>query len=246
MTGRLILGAGAVLLAALFLMRGLVPVVDLTLLVIFLVLAGAAVATIGGSRVGAGVLMLLSLALFQPITAREFAFNLSSIDQPYWRWWAVASVVSLGLTIILAALTLIGVDLAADRRKVALAFVAGAALGVGLLPVFGALAPQPGFGRDLDDAEIASLPVIELLNYRYEPPIVSVSSDEVYRAKLLNPSDLPHTVTIDALDLEVFVPAERWSVIEIDGGAMASLALELYCSVGDHRAQGMQAILEVG
>ena len=64
------------------------------------------------------------------------------------------------------------------------------------------------------------------------------------RALLPSP-DPPHTFTIDALDLGVYVPAGRWSVIEIDGTDLAAGQLELFCSIGDHQANGMQGVLEV-
>ena len=36
------------------------------------------------------------------------------------------------------------------------------------------------------------------------------------------------------------------AAVEIDGAALAAGQLELFCSVGDHQAKGMQALLEVG
>jgi len=93
-----------------------------------------------------------------------------------------------------------------DLRLAVAGSAAGLALGAGLLLLFPVLSPQTGFGADLTSAELDELPVIELLNFRYEPPIVSIQASGVYRAKVDNPSDLPHTVTIDAIDLEVFAP----------------------------------------
>ncbi len=108
------------------------------------------------------------------------------------------------------------------------------------------LSPQPGFGGDLTTEELDALPVIETLNFGYNPPIVSLQEGDIYRAKVVNPSDLPHTITIEAIDLEVDVPVGRWSVIEIVGSELAAGQLELFCSIGDHQAKGMQALLEVG
>jgi hypothetical protein len=122
----------------------------------------------------------------------------------------------------------------------------GLTLGVGLIPLFSSLAPQAGFGGDLSTEELDALPVIEMLNFGYNPPIISLQAGDVYRAKVLNPSDLQRTITIEAIDLEVYVPAGRWSVIELDGSELATGQLELFCSIGDHRAQGIQALLEVG
>ena len=93
---RWVLGVGPITLAALFLVRATVPVIDTLLLGIFVVLAAGTVALIAGSRIGAGVVLALSLALFQPITAREFSFSLTAIDSDVWRAWAIASAISIG------------------------------------------------------------------------------------------------------------------------------------------------------
>lgn len=239
---RLLISAGPMALTALFLIRGLFPSPDAMLLAIFVVLLIAVGALVGGSRIGAGVVLLLALALFQPVTARDFSFNLSSVDEPLWGLWAIASLLALGCTIVASLLVLVG---EIDAKRAIGGVVAGLALGVGLFPVFSALSSQPGFGGDLSAAELDSLPAIEMLNFRYEPPIVSLRADDTYRARVVNDSDLPHTITIDAIDLEVFVPAGRWAVIEIDGAELAAGQLELFCSIGDHRAQGMVALLEV-
>lgn len=240
---RLLISIGPIALTVLFLIRSLFPSPDARLLAIFVILLVAVGALVGGSRIGAGVVLLLALALFQPITARDFSFNLSSVDEPLWRVWASASLLALGCTIVASVLVFVG---EIDVKRAIGGVVAGLALGVGLFPVFAALSPEPGFGGDLSAAELDSLPVIAMLNFRYEPPIVSLWADDTYRARVVNDSDLPHTITIDAIDLEVFVPAGRWAVIEIDGAELAAGQRELFCSIGDHRAQGMVALLEVG
>ena len=93
---RWVLGLGPIGLASLFLVRATVPVPDVVLLSIFVVLVAATAALIAGSRVGAAIVLALGLALFQPMTAREFSFSLSATDSDVWRVWAVASLVSLG------------------------------------------------------------------------------------------------------------------------------------------------------
>jgi hypothetical protein len=239
---RLLLSGGPLALMVLFLIRALIPSPDVTLLGIFVVLLAAVGAMTGGSRIGAGVVLLLALALFQPVTARDFSFNLGSVDEPLWRLWAVGSLLALGWTLVASVLVLIG---EIDLERAIGGSAAGLVLGVGLLLLFPVLAPQPGFGADLTSEEIDELPVIEMLNYRYEPPIVSIQTDGVHRAKVVNESDLPHAITIDAIDLEVYVPAGRWAVIEIDGAELAAGQVELFCAIGDHKAQGMQALLEI-
>lgn len=240
---RVLVGIGPVLLSVIFLIRAIRPVPDTILLPIFVVLAVAVAAMVAGRRLGAAVVLLLGLALFQPVTARDFAFSLGSVDSTGWRWWAIAGVIALGMTLVSSVVVVLG---RTDTASIVGGSIVGIALGVALLPVFPALSPQPDFGQDLTSEELDALPVIEMLNYFYEPPTVTVAADGMLRARLDNPSDLPHTVTIDELDLEVYVPAGRWSVIEIDGSELAANRYELYCSIGDHRPLGMHAVLNIG
>jgi hypothetical protein len=119
------------------------------------------------------------------------------------------------------------------------------ALGFGLVAVFPALAPQPAFGEGLDDEATQALPVIELLDYAYDPVVVEAGADGVYRARLVNPTDLPHTFTIESIDLEVFVPAGRWAVLELSPDDLAGAPLAVICTIGDHLALGMAGVVEV-
>ncbi|MGB7877532.1 MAG: hypothetical protein WBL31_02135, partial [Ilumatobacteraceae bacterium] len=74
---------------------------------------------------------------------------------------------------------------------------------------------------------------------------VEAPAGEPYRARLDNASDLPHTFTIEALDIEVFVPAGRWAIIELDPDALADAPLAVICTIGDHLAQGMASVIEI-
>lgn len=244
---RWLLGLGPIGLASLFLVRAIVPVVDALLLSIFAVLVVATVAMIAGSRVGAAVVLALGVALFQPMTAREFSFSLSATDSDTWRVWAVASLVSLGWTIV-AALGVLAVGDRADHTsawRIGSLAGGGVALGLGLVAVFPALSPQPAFGQGLDREVIDELPVIEMLNYSYDPIVVEVGAHGVYRARLANPSDAPHTFTIDSIDLEVYVPANRWAVLELSPDDLAGAPLAVVCTIGDHLALGMAGAVEV-
>ncbi len=244
---RWVLGLGPITLAALFLVRATTPVIDATLVGIFVVLVACTVALIGGSRVGAAGVLVLGLALFQPITAREFSFSLGAIDSNAWRIWAVASLVALGWTLVAAVVVLVSgrrTD-SVPRRRLAATAAGGVVLGVALIAVFPALSPQPAFGRDLDADAIAALPVIEMRNFSFAPVVVDVASDETYRARVTNPSDLPHTLTIEALDIEVFVPAGRWAVLELEAGDLADAPLSVICTIGDHLSLGMAGVIEL-
>ena len=245
---RWMLGLGPIGLAALFLVRATVPVVDGLLLSIFVVLVASTAGLIAGSRLGAGVVLALGLALFQPMTAREFSFSLSSTDSDIWRVWAVASLVSLGWTIVVAAAAVLAIGDRTDAAppwRVGSLVGGGVALGVALLAVFPALAPQPAFGQNLDAGSVGQLPVIELLNYAYDPMVIEAGADGTYRARLVNPSDEPHTFTIESIGLEVFVPAGRWAVLELTEDDLAGAPLAVICTIGDHLALGMAAVVEV-
>lgn len=248
------LGVGPLCLTLLFLVRATTPAIDPILLGIFVVLAASTAGLIAGSRIGAVGVLVLGLALFQPTTAREFSFSLSAVDSQMWRLWAVGSLVALGWSLAAAIFVLVAAR-TIDRTpsvRIASAIAGGVVVGVALIAVFPALSPQPAFGRDLDSEAIAALPVIELLDFRYEPVIVEAAGardgdgdDGVYRARLDNPTELPHTFTVESLDLEVYVPAGRWAVLEIGADDLAAAPLAVVCTIGDHLAQGMAGVIEL-
>ncbi len=124
----------------------------------------------------------------------------------------------------------------------------GLVLGVALVGVFPLLAPQPAFGQDLDDATIDALPVIRMFDFGYDPVVVDAEpgAGGAYRARIKNPTALPHTFTIEALDLEVFVPAGRWAVLELAPDDLAGAPLAVVCTIGDHLALGMAGVVETG
>jgi hypothetical protein len=85
-----------------------------------------------------------------------------------------------------------------------------------------------------------------MLNYAYDPVVVEAGEDGTYRARLVNDSDAPHTFTIESIDLEVYVPAGRWAVVELAPEDLAGAPLAVICTIGDHLALGMAAVVEVG
>jgi len=244
---RWMLGLGPVGLASLFLVRATVPVVDALLLSIFVILVAGTAALIAGWRIGAAVVLSLGVALFQPMTAREFSFSLNATDSDAWRVWAVASLVSLGWTIV-AAIVVLAVGERTDDAppwRVGSLVGGGLALGVALVAMFPALSPQPAFGQSLDDDAVAALSVIEMVNFAYDPVVVDAGTDAPFRARLVNPSDVPHTFTIEAIDLEVYVPGGRWAVLELTVDDLAASPLTVICTIGDHLSLGMAGVVEV-
>jgi hypothetical protein len=244
---RWVLGIGPIGLAALFFVRATVPVIDSLLLGIFVVLVAGTLALIAGSRAGAGVVLALSLALFQPMTAREFSFSLTAVDSDLWRVWAIASAISIGWSIVASIVVLV----AGDRTEVASPWrvtsvvAGGLALGVAATALFPVLAPQPAYGQGLDADAIEALPVIRMFDFGYDPIAVDAVAGEPYRARITNPTALPHTFTIEALDLEVFVPAGRWAIVELDADDLSGAPLAVVCTIGDHLSLGMAGVVEV-
>jgi hypothetical protein len=244
---RWVLGTGPILLSGLFVVRAVLPVPDPILLSIFVVLAAATAALIAGSRIGAGVVLLLAVALMQPMTAREFAFSLTAIDSDAWFVWAVAATISIGWSIV-AAIVVLALGHRSDSAAalpVGAAVAGGVGVGVALIAVFPILAPQPAFGAGLDSGTLDALPVIEMRDFGYDPVIAQATAGERYLARVTNPTALPHTLTIESLDVEVFVPAGRWAVLEIDADDLADAPLAVICTIGDHLVLGMAGVIEV-
>ncbi len=246
---------GAVAFAALFAFRAVSPV-DAILLPIAIALVAATGAVVVGYRLAGWFYLVFPIALFASPASRELAFNLSAVDSVAWRWYGVVSLVTLGLgTAAAMTVGLRGRPSApsTDEPRTeppdptppwSVAAVGGLALGLAFLVLAPAVADHPGFGRDLSHAELAALPTIDLLNDRYDPGVVTIDRSGTHRFRLDNPTDVPHTVTIDAIDLEVWVPARRWSVIEFDAGELPE-TVAFHCSVGEHRQRGMSGVLEV-
>lgn len=58
---------------------------------------------------------------------------------------------------------------------------------------------------------------------------------------LRNTGSLPHNITIPKLGIDVFVPSGRRTYVRLPD---SPLAVSFFCSVGDHRAQGMAGEFE--
>lgn len=238
-----LLAIGPVTLTACFLIRAVRPVIDATLLGIGVVFVAATIGTVIGSRIAASVLVVLGAAMFQPMVARDLSFSLDAVDSDLWRLWAIVTIIALGWSLLTGAVVVIGRPRTTTTSVVAAA--GGVGLGVALLGLFPLLSDQPADASDLSADEIAELPEVALVNYAYGLPDTEIPSTETYRAKLVNPSDLPHTFTIDALDVDVYVPAGRWAIVEFDPRPRAVGPVTVVCTIGDHETLGMTATLEV-
>lgn len=149
----------------------------------------------------------------------------------------------------LALLATVGVGLSATYLVVRAAarpglvhaggLVAGAALGLGLVLVL----PQADDTGDLTDEQVAALPTIDMVNFKFEPGQLRVATGQPVAFRFTNDTDDSHSFAVDALDIDVAVPSgrSRVVVVEAEPGSYA-----FHCSVGSHRADGMKGELVVG
>jgi hypothetical protein len=235
---------GPALLGALLAVRtlagaGLAPAIGLSIAVM---LGGVAYVAPRREWWTAPLLLVGPIALVASPAGTELSFNLSHAGDRFWFVITLAIAVSVGLCVAAAVCAV--VDHHAVRRSAGpMAILAAVAFTVGLM----ALDPQPDLGRGLDAATRASLPEVTLVNFAYGLPaddlIVDVDGSERLRALFDNPSDLPHTFTIDALDVDVYVPAGRRTYVDIAIERTAAQPLSIHCAIGDHRDLGMVATL---
>ena len=183
----------------------------------------AVVATIVGTRT-----VELPFDLARPEQAGPFAF-------------AVAQLVACGVAVATAVRVLLPVD---RRRTVALPVLAGLAAAALVGAVLLVLAPQDDLTGGLTDEELAALPEVAMVDYRFEPAQLRVGAGEPFAVTFTNDGARPHSFAVAALDIDVVVPSgrSRTVVVRLDAGTY-----EFVCSVGDHEQEGMKGrVLVVG
>jgi hypothetical protein len=215
---------------------GLAPAIGLS---VSAVLLGAAAISPRRDAWTVPGLLLGPIALLTTPAATELSFNLSRPDDRGWFALTIGLAIASGLCIAAAVTAL------TDRRMVHLAAPVIAGLGaIGFAGLLVTLDPQPDLGRDLDATTRANLPEVQLLNFAYGLPseALVVESDGTMRlrARFSNPSDLPHTFTIDDLDVDVYVPAGRSADVDVEIDPFDE-PLRIHCTIGDHTELGMVA-----
>jgi plastocyanin len=85
---------------------------------------------------------------------------------------------------------------------------------------------------------------VEGSEFAFTPSSISVKSGDKVRVTFTNNGSFPHNFTVDELNVasETVSPGESTSV---EFTASESGTFDFYCSVGNHRAQGMEGSLEV-
>jgi hypothetical protein len=238
------LAVGPVLFTVVFLIRSFTPMFDPLVFSIAAALAVVVAFMMTGQRWAGLAFYIFPVALFTSPAGREFSFNLSAVDNRLWRWHALVGLISLGIGCVAAGFVTIGH--APKRWPLTTGFAAGVGLGGLMIGAIGALFSHPGYGQTISTATRESLPVIEMLNYGYDVPELQLTENTAFAAVVQNSSNLPHTITIDSLDIDLYVPAGRSSVLELSPEQLTkgANAFPMYCTVGDHATLGMRRSIE--
>ncbi|WP_037271897.1 cupredoxin domain-containing protein [Kibdelosporangium aridum] len=172
-----------------------------------------AVASVIGSGIGA-----LSFDLVRPGSVGPFAV-------------AVVQLLAAGVAIAFLRPFSVRAGLAAG---VVVSAVAG--LGIAL-----ALGQTDDTGRLTAD-QLAKVPTVTMVNYRFEPAQLKVQSGQPVAFRFVNTSGDDHDFVIDQLGVNVSVPSGRTrvAVVDVPAGTYA-----LHCSMSDHRESGMVGRLTV-
>jgi len=85
---------------------------------------------------------------------------------------------------------------------------------------------------------------LEGKEFSFTPSSISVKAGEKVRVSFTNAGSFPHNITFDGLNVasDTISPGESTTV---EFTASESGTFNFYCSVGNHRAQGMEGSLEV-
>lgn len=157
----------------------------------------------------------LPLDLACPGDAGPFAFSL-------------VELAACGIAATCAVRLLLPTDRGASPALPAVAgLAAGAFVGAGLL----LLAPQADRTGGLTDEQLAALPQVSMVDYRFEPAQLRVAAGEPFAVTFANDGARPHSFAVAALDIDVVVPSgrSRTVVVRLDAGAY-----DFVCSVGEH------------
>jgi hypothetical protein len=219
---------------------GLEPAIGLS---IALVLVTIGIAAGRGNRWAGGLALIGPVALLTTPAVSELAFSLVRPGDRAWFAFAVATAAAAGASIATATSALVAHP--ATHRGAPVVTLVGAAL---FAVALGVIDPQPDTGRGLDATRASALPTVDMVNYAYAGElgrvIVDVDGQRRLQMRLTNPSDLPHTFTVDELGLEVYVPAGRETVVDVAVPARRG-TFTVHCAIGDHLAQGMVTSLVV-
>lgn len=85
---------------------------------------------------------------------------------------------------------------------------------------------------------------VEGSEFSFTPKTLSIKTGEKVKITFINTGSAPHTFTIDGIiDTGVVQPGAK-SIVEFNGPSQKG-SYPIYCSVGQHKAQGMEGSLMV-
>jgi len=79
--------------------------------------------------------------------------------------------------------------------------------------------------------------------FEFDPADISIAADSAAEIVLDNQGAVEHDLTIDELDVEIYVEPGETNTGSITAGAGT---YEIYCSIPGHREAGMEGTLTVG
>ncbi|MDX2624931.1 cupredoxin domain-containing protein [Streptomyces sp. WI03-5b] len=119
-----------------------------------------------------------------------------------------------------------------------LGLTAALALGAGVV----LSSPQSDDTRSLNAEQIATLPTVDMVNYRFEPSIPRAAPGQPVAFTFTNDTDDVHAFAVDKLGIDIEVPSGRTRTIVVQA---APGRYAMHCSIGSHQADGMKGQLVI-
>ncbi|MFJ2095554.1 cupredoxin domain-containing protein [Streptomyces sp. NPDC087901] len=119
-----------------------------------------------------------------------------------------------------------------------LALATALALGTGILLI----SPQSDDTGSLTQEQIAALPTVDMVNYRFEPSILRVTHGQPVAFTFTNDTDDAHAFAVEKLGLDIEVPSGRTRTVVVQAPPGR---YDMHCSVGSHQADGMKGQLVI-
>lgn len=206
---------------------------DLGYAALAVVPVAAAAALWAGRRWAPALVLVAAVLMVLPRTV-ELSFDLVRPGDPIPFVTAAVHVAAVGLAVSTALL--MRADTRRDPRPVT-PVALGAGLAIGAVVASGLLVLSP----QGDDVAAGEASVVDMVSFEYVPAQLRADAGSV-AIRFANDSGDSHSFTIDALDVDVQVPSGRDRVVVVDA---APGEYAVYCSVDDHRDQGMVGRLTV-
>lgn len=190
----------------------------------------------------APVAAVLAVLALLPTRAVELSFDLTRPGDAVPFAVSALTVLAAGTALTTAVLYRSERTGSPSRRRSAIGVLLGAALGAVLGLGMVLASPQADDTGDLTDAEVAALPTVDMVNFRFEPGQLRVAEGQPVAFRFTNDTDKSHSFAVEALGIDTTVPSGRTRtvVVEADAGTYPFV-----CTVGDHEENGMVGSLIV-